>query len=551
LTPFLPSRNALACTGAAALLAFGSSASAITRFVDVNATGTGDGLSWPNAHTNLATAISDSDPFDAIHVAQGNYTPPGVGGFTIPGNVSIYGGFPTGGSTLANRDVVAFVTTLNGDLLGDDVPPFGNTVDNCIHVCVSAGNGSRLDGFLVRGGSATGGDFRGGGLLAASNITLANDTFKENWASYQGGAIYYEHTNDLEATIVACIFDTCESPNGGAISLDEGTGTGNDSILRVTNSLFHHCHGHTSAAALYMLAGTEATLYNCTITDSQHGPFGTVQMIWLQAGSPDDTSLLMHDCIVWGNGSTPGGGTPISATGTTGAAIAVYNSDIQGGVGGIYVGSGSLTTAGIVNGNPLFVDPSTRNYRLQATSRVIDSSPWDGGLDVFDIDDSGTTSEATPDLDRTVQLAGCGLYVDQGAYEFKDHCAFDLDDDGDIDGYDLAILLASWSETTGGPADFNCDNKVNGVDLALLLGGWGGIEGYPRVCDGGGSPLMGAPGAAESGEAALPEGATDTLAALLEALGLEGIAELDAWIALLGGEDAAAVIDAFMDGFGG
>ncbi len=59
----------------------------------------------------------------------------------------------------------------------------------------------------------------------------------------------------------------------------------------------------------------------------------------------------------------------------------------------------------------------------------------------------------------------------------------DLDGDGDVDAFDLAILLGSWGPcpepcTPGDPAttcpadlDGNCD--VGPADLAFLLGNWG------------------------------------------------------------------------------
>ena len=47
----------------------------------------------------------------------------------------------------------------------------------------------------------------------------------------------------------------------------------------------------------------------------------------------------------------------------------------------------------------------------------------------------------------------------------------DIDDDGDVDGEDLAKLLGSWG-TDEPTADFNGDGVVDGQDLALLLGNW-------------------------------------------------------------------------------
>jgi uncharacterized membrane protein len=50
-------------------------------------------------------------------------------------------------------------------------------------------------------------------------------------------------------------------------------------------------------------------------------------------------------------------------------------------------------------------------------------------------------------------------------------CPGDLNDDGDVNGLDLGILLGAWGQR--GIADINQDGVVNGVDLGILLGNWG------------------------------------------------------------------------------
>jgi hypothetical protein len=51
--------------------------------------------------------------------------------------------------------------------------------------------------------------------------------------------------------------------------------------------------------------------------------------------------------------------------------------------------------------------------------------------------------------------------------------ASDLDNNGNVNAADLAILLAAW-DSSGGPADINRDGAVNGADLAILLSEWAG-----------------------------------------------------------------------------
>ncbi len=49
-------------------------------------------------------------------------------------------------------------------------------------------------------------------------------------------------------------------------------------------------------------------------------------------------------------------------------------------------------------------------------------------------------------------------------------CVGDFDQDGDVDGSDLAALLSGWGTSAG---DLDSDGATSGSDLALLLGGWG------------------------------------------------------------------------------
>lgn len=51
-------------------------------------------------------------------------------------------------------------------------------------------------------------------------------------------------------------------------------------------------------------------------------------------------------------------------------------------------------------------------------------------------------------------------------------CAGDTNDDGLVNGSDVAIILGAWN-TANPVADLNGDGTVNGSDLAIVLGGWG------------------------------------------------------------------------------
>lgn len=52
-------------------------------------------------------------------------------------------------------------------------------------------------------------------------------------------------------------------------------------------------------------------------------------------------------------------------------------------------------------------------------------------------------------------------------------CVGDLNVDGEVEAFDLALLLGSWGPCPGCPADLSGDGVVEAFDLALLLGAWG------------------------------------------------------------------------------
>ena len=73
--------------------------------------------------------------------------------------------------------------------------------------------------------------------------------------------------------------------------------------------------------------------------------------------------------------------------------------------------------------------------------------------------------------DETGQLIG-GQSI--GTFTFRLKCPADLNGSGDVDGSDLAVLLAAWGQPGG--TDLNQDGTTNGGDLAVLLAAWGTCE---------------------------------------------------------------------------
>ncbi len=62
---------------------------------------------------------------------------------------------------------------------------------------------------------------------------------------------------------------------------------------------------------------------------------------------------------------------------------------------------------------------------------------------------------------------------DSGSVMPPPACSADLDGDGGVGAFDLALLLGSWGPCRECPADFDDSGDVGAFDLAQLLGAWG------------------------------------------------------------------------------
>jgi hypothetical protein len=191
-------------------------------------------------------------------------------------------------------------------------------------------------------------------------------------------------------------------------------------------------------------------LTNNTIVDNSAYRGGGVYALNYPAQAP-----IVTNCIVWGNSASVG--PQIQPEPSTGSAIVVQYSDVEGGWSGI----------GNMNEDPEFAGPA--DYHLTALSPCIDmgdpafapqpgETDIDGQLRVWDGDGNGQAR------------------VDMGADEFGSHCLGDLDGDGDVDLADLAILLAHYGMTSGAmyeDGDLDSDGDVDLNDLATLLAVYG------------------------------------------------------------------------------
>ncbi len=195
-------------------------------FVDGSVVGgSGDGTSWANAFTSLATALGQAVAGQEIHVAGGTYTPTDMMNsyvsFQLKSGVAVLGGY-AGAADPTARDIAAYPTILSGD-----IGAIGNNRVNSRHVVVGSGTNHTavLDGFTITAGNADPGDYYpsdGGGMYNLSGSpTLNNCSFIGNKASSGGGMANVSSA----PTLTNCLFSGNSAASGGGMANDSSAPT--------------------------------------------------------------------------------------------------------------------------------------------------------------------------------------------------------------------------------------------------------------------------------------------------------------------------------------
>ncbi len=123
------------CSAVCALL-LGTPAVASQIFVRANAAPGGTGTSWQTAFNELHAALAVAQAGDDVWVAAGTYRPAsGTTPFELRSGVALLGGFAGTETRASQRDWMANVTILTGDMLNDDGPGFTNYGDNAAPLC--------------------------------------------------------------------------------------------------------------------------------------------------------------------------------------------------------------------------------------------------------------------------------------------------------------------------------------------------------------------------------------------------------------------------------
>jgi len=212
-------------------------------FVDLDATGTNDGLSWENAFTSLTNALTIAEPQDSLWIAEGAYFPSNSRGssFSIDGE-KIFGGFNGTETNLDERNLALHITKLSGD-----IGTVGVATDNVYRLLVTntADNHCQFDGITFSDGYANGtaADQKSGACLKVTtylptlNIHLKkrphfeNCIFENFYAQSLGGVFWHEDYNrttyegsdeipEIPVIFENCLFRNNYAQNGGVIYSD-------------------------------------------------------------------------------------------------------------------------------------------------------------------------------------------------------------------------------------------------------------------------------------------------------------------------------------------
>lgn len=356
-------------------------------YVNATATGTNDGTSWTNAYTNLQTAITNATAsINEIWVATGIYKPNGTARtstFTLKSNLKLYGGFNGTETAREQRNHRLNITTLNGDISGNDSATINATDisrnDNAYHVISIIGNikDAYIDGFTISGGNANGPTntsgaassqyyhTRGGAIYInpqvandAPSIKLNNCILEKNSGLDTGVASGYfaNSVSNLNffINIENCIVRNNYSGTNGQILIAGASGYSWYANGTFTNSLFHNNVSGSGPSCLYLSASTansgtalgiNATVTNCTFSNNS-GISGNV------IRTDNGGNTYFKNSIIYGNGSA----TPINYIGVGGPSINATNICQGAQIGGLNV-------------NPML----NTDYTLQAGSPAINS----------------------------------------------------------------------------------------------------------------------------------------------------------------------------------
>ena len=418
-------------------------------YVDKTATGNMNGSSWANACPELAVALKaakENTAISQIWVAKGTYkamysaedgTNYGTdqaqaNSFSLVNNVAVYGGFASGETSVAQRDLT---NPANETILSGDIGTIDDQTDNTCVIIVSAGNNNTaiLDGFSITKANANGYiveinneavDFgNGGGIHTVnSNAIFRNLKISNNKSDWYGGGIYNKESSP---SFINCEVANNVSRLGAGISNDNSSAIFNYTTIKQNNA-------ENAGGGLFNSGALIPSFINCIILENI-SPTG--------AGAANKgTATAFTNCLIYGNlivdpNSISAGGAAMFNVNN--ATPKVYNSIVYGNTGATNAADNGIvnmdgvsaadvqysivqeTTAdpskhNLGSVNPMFLNAAGGDFKLSNSSPAINAGS-DALYEAAD-GDAGNNS-LTTDKDFAGIARKDGSTIDIGPYE--------------------------------------------------------------------------------------------------------------------------------------
>ena len=409
-------------------------------YVNQAATGLGSGISWSNAYTTLNEALADATDGEEVWIAGGTYKPSTTGNrsasFTINNFVSIYGGFLGNESTIEDRVYGANETILSGDLNGDDdsIITVANTLraDNSykvINITITSNTTAsavELDRLTITGGnaSATSGVNRYGAAIskdnAVRNLYITDCVLNNNSGRF--GTVYSSFGSGGIGNLI--IKRSIIDSNYGRLGTLYGTSATSTSFnvkienTQITNNVATDTNGSDGAAgsAMFFKSAVNSSvairIENSTFVKNQdlgtasgYNNFNRSIIIAQRSAGPSVNSgatVRVYNSILYDNttsGSLTSKAISRGNATTPEPTVEIFNSIDKDNFSNVPVAN----VVNSSNANPLFVDATNNDFKLQTNSPALDAG-----------DNSFVTN--TEDLNKNSRIFN--TTVDMGAYEY-------------------------------------------------------------------------------------------------------------------------------------
>jgi predicted outer membrane repeat protein len=342
-----------------------------TIHVSTSGNDANDGLTWPTAKRTVQAGLNTAVAGDQVWAAAGTY----VERITLKNGVTLYGGFVSGETDMAQRNWVVNRTILDGNQGGSVVTASSGTTST-----------ARIDGFTIRNGKAT----WGGGIYCQNAAPMiANNTITGNNASSDGGGIYCTFFSG--ATIANNLIAGNSASSAGGIYCSNSAATiiGNAILGNVANS------ASAKGAGIYCQGSLNPTITNNTIaynsvTDTYSADGGGIYCDSSCSATITNTSVAFNSSGIY---KASGSGSPVLR----------YNC-VYGNVEYNYSGLADPTgTNGNISADPNLADLPYRNCHVQALSPCRDAG------------DDSVVQAGWKDIDGQARILGS--HVDIGADE--------------------------------------------------------------------------------------------------------------------------------------